>query len=261
MMDRIANAFAQSKEMNKHLLIGYLTAGDPAIGDTVALAKKMLDGGVGLLEFGLPYSDPLADGPVLQAAATRALATGMTPDKVFSMVETLREDTDKPIVLLVYFNTILNYGQERFAKQCKKSGVDGLVVPDMPMEHRTELVEAMRKVNSQGPVLSLIPLVSEHSHSRIADIVKDMSGFIYCVSYSGVTGKQGKFGEQITNFLEEVKSYTDLPLAVGFGIRTRKDVEYLSQFAEGIIVGTGIMQIAIDGGADAVVEYIRKELT
>ncbi|QRN86592.1 tryptophan synthase subunit alpha [Clostridia bacterium] len=259
-MDRIANAFARSKKENKHLLIGYVTAGDPAIGDTVALASKMMESGVGLLEFGLPYSDPLADGPLLQEAATRSLKNGTTPDTVFSMVKSLREDSDKPIVLLVYYNTILNYGEKQFANQCKKCGVDGLVVPDLPMEHREGLVRAIHNTNKEGPVLSLVPLVSEHSHERIETIVKGMSGFVYCVSYSGVTGKQGCFDQKVVDFLQEVRSYTDLPLAVGFGIRTKKDVDYLSQYANGIIVGTGIMRKAVDEGTEKVVEYIRTEL-
>ena len=260
-MDRIAKAFEISKERNRHLLIGYLTAGDPAIGDSVSLAKEMLRHGVGLLEFGVPYSDPLADGEVLQEAAARSLENGTTPDDVFSMVEKLREETEKPIVLLVYYNTILNYGLERFTLHAKHSGVDGLVVPDLPLEHRSELVEQIQERNKEGMLLSLIPLVSEHSHQRIKEIVKGMSGFVYCVSYSGVTGKQGAFDERISGFLKEVRQYTDLPLAVGFGIRSRADVDYLSEFAEGIIVGTGIMKKAIEKGEEGVVDYIRKELT
>ncbi len=256
-MDRIKETFqAQS---GKKVLIGYLTAGDPFIGDTVRLGTKMLATGMDILELGVPYSDPLADGPVLQQAAIRAIQSGTTPGCVFNMVRKIRNETEKPIVLLVYYNTILTYGIEEFVRASRSAGVDGLVVPDLPMEHREPLRIEMKRKNEQETEFSLIPLVSKQSHCRIREILKDMTGFVYCVSYSGVTGGKAHFDQEVLSFLEEVRGESHLPIAVGFGIRNHEDMLRLQGKVDGMIVGTAIMEKAKEG-EDVLLRFIESEL-
>ena len=252
---RLEAVFAQNKRAGRHTLIGYLTAGDPRCPDTVELAFKMKDAGVDIVELGVPYSDPLADGPVLQEAATRALSAGVTPDRVLAMAAAIQSRSDLPVVLLVYYNTVHHYGLESFAKAAEAAGVDGLVIPDLPLEERAPLMEVL------GPV-ALIPLVALSSGSRIPAILEGARGFVYCVSSRGVTGERDTFGQEVPAFLEEVRRHTELPLAVGFGISRREHVELFAHLADGVIVGTALMKKASLHPEDPgeVLRYIREEL-
>lgn len=242
MTDRMKKLFDASRRDDEPVLIGYLTAGDPAIGSTVECALDIIDAGVGLVELGVPYSDPLADGPVLQEAADRSLKAGTRPHDVLNMAAAIRERSDAPVVLLVYVNTLLSYGYRRFLQRAAQCGVDGIVVPDLPVEHRQELLASIRKEQTTP---ALIPLVSPASGAeRIRATTQGMRGFVYCVAYAGVTGEQGEHKTDL-DYLDEVARCTDLPRAVGFGIRTRSDIQRLEGHAEAVIVGTRLMEEAV----------------
>ncbi len=253
--NRLESVFAENKRAGRHTLIGYLTAGDPRCPDTVELALQMQEAGVDIVELGVPYSDPLADGPVLQEAATRALEAGTSPDRVLAMAAAIRSQSGLPVVLLVYYNTVHHYGLERFARAAEDAGVDGLVIPDLPLEERGPLIKVL------GPV-ALIPLVALSSGSRIPAIVQGARGFVYCVSSRGVTGERESFDQEVPAFLEEVRRHTALPLAVGFGISRREHVELFAKVADGVIVGTALMKKASLHPEDPeeVLRYIREEL-
>ena len=256
-MERLEEVFTRNRKEGRHTLIGYLTAGDPAAPDTVEMALAMEEAGVDVLELGVPFSDPLADGPVLMAAASRALEAGTTPEKVLAMGAAIRKRSRMPLVLLMYYNSILHYGAERFAGAAREAGIDALVVPDLPLEEQQELKEALEESH-----MALIPLVSMDSGDRLPRILRNARGFVYCVSAGGVTGIREEFSRESREYLSRVRELTDLPLAVGFGISRRQDVEFFSPHCDGVIVGTAIMKEATrpGGGQMAVTDYIRREL-
>ncbi|AKL93956.1 tryptophan synthase alpha chain TrpA [Clostridium aceticum] len=237
MKSRITKKFQQLKEENKKALITYITAGDPDLDTTHHLVLEMERAGADIIELGIPYSDPLADGPVIQRAAQRALEAGANISSIFQLVEKLREKTQIPLVFLVYYNCVFKYGIERFLDNCCRSGIDGLIIPDLPLEERRELQEIMK-----GYPIDLIPLVAPTSEERIEAIVKDAEGFIYCISSMGVTGRRQGFDINLDNFLQKVRKYTDVPLALGFGISTPEMVESLKHLCDALIVGSAIIE-------------------
>ena len=252
-MNRIEAKFAELKAQGKTAFIGYLTAGDPSIEKTVELALAIEQAGADIIEIGIPYSDPLADGPVIQQAGLRAFKGGVTVDKVFCAAERLRKEIAIPLLFLVYFNTIYNIGCGEFSKRCKKAGIDGLIVPDLPLEERDEL-----KVYTDEQDICLIPLVAPTSKDRVAQIAKGSKGFVYCVSTMGVTGMRSEFRKDISDYLNDVKSQTDLPVAVGFGISSKDSARFFSQYADGVIVGSAIVD-KIDeskGDPDEIKRYV-----
>jgi len=210
-MNRIEKKF---KELgDKKALITYITAGDPGLDQTEQLIYAMENGGADIIELGIPYSDPIADGPVIQAAGKRALDNGTRLFKVFEVVKNAREKTEIPLVFLIYFNTILSQEIEKFIKKCEEAGVDGLIIPDLPLEEREE-VRGLMGVSG----VDLIPLVAPNSKKRLGNIINQGGGgFVYCISSFGVTGVRDNFDVDLKGFLEEVRAETDLPLAVGFG--------------------------------------------
>lgn len=243
-MNRIEKKFKELGE--KKALITYITAGDPALDQTEELIYAMERGGADIIELGIPYSDPIADGPVIQAAGKRALDNGTRISKVFDIVKKTREKTEIPLVFLIYFNTILSQGIEKFIKKCQETGVDGLIIPDLPLEERDEIRELM-----EGRGVDLIPLVAPNSRDRLGDIINQGgSGFVYCISSFGVTGVRDNFDVDLKSFLEEVRAETDLPLAVGFGISTREHVEKIHGIADGAIVGSAIVKLAHETNSD-----------
>jgi len=236
-MNRIEKKYKELGE--KKALITYVTAGDPSLEKTEELIYAMERGGADIIELGVPYSDPIADGPVIQAADQRALDNGTTLSGVFEVVRNARKNTDIPLVFLIYFNTILSQGVEKFVKKCEETGIDGLIIPDLPLEERGEISEFLK-----GSSIDLIPLVAPNSKERLGDIInKGGSGFVYCISSFGVTGVRDNFEVDIKGFLEEVRAVTDLPLAVGFGISNRKHVEDMHKIADGAIVGSAIVKL------------------
>ncbi|AOY75812.1 tryptophan synthase subunit alpha [Clostridium formicaceticum] len=242
MKSRITKKFQGLKEENKKALITYVTAGDPDLDTTYHLVLEMERAGADIIELGIPYSDPLADGPVIQRAAERALKAGANITSIFQLVAKLREKTQIPLVFLVYYNCVFKYGMERFLDNCRQSGIDGLVIPDLPLEERKELQEMMKDYP-----IDLIPLVAPTSEGRIEEIVKDTEGFIYCISSTGVTGTRQGFEINLDNFLQKVRKYTDVPLALGFGISTPEMIESLKHLCDGLIVGSAIIEKIEEG--------------
>jgi len=254
-MNRIEKKF---KELgDKKALITYITAGDPDLGQTEQLIYAMERGGADIIELGIPYSDPIADGPVIQAAGKRALDNGTRLFKVFEVVKKTREKTEIPLVFLIYFNTILSQGIENFIKKCQEVGVDGLIIPDLPLEERGEIGGLLGESG-----VDLIPLVAPNSKDRLGDIINQGgSGFVYCISSFGVTGVRDNFDVDLKSFLEEVRAETDLPLAVGFGISSREHVEKIHKIADGAIVGSAIVKLIHETNGDPkVIERKVREL-
>lgn len=237
MNSRIKKKFNQIKEEKRKALITYITSGDPSLDTTMELVLAMEKAGADIVELGIPYSDPLADGPVIQRASSRALSQGINVESIFSMVSTLRSKTEIPLVFLVYCNTVFSYGVEKFLDKCKKCGIDGLIIPDLPLEERKILNEMMKDYP-----IDLIALVAPTSHSRIESIVKEGKGFIYCISSKGVTGTREAFDEGLESFMEDVRKYSKIPLAIGFGISDAESVRNLKGLADGLIVGSAIVK-------------------
>ena len=255
-MNRIEATFLKLKKESKKAHISFLTAGDPSVEKSYELIKALIAGGSDIVEIGVPYSDPLADGPVIQAAATRALAAGITVDQVFELVTKVRKDESLPLVFLMYINTLLVYGKEKFIAKCVEAGVDGLIIPDLPYEEQDEVLPLM-----QANQIELIPLVAPTSKDRVAKITAASKGFVYCVSSMGVTGRNSEFHSGIDAYIEDVRSQTDLPLAIGFGISNNDDVRRFEKIADGVIVGSAIVkQIEASKGDPEVVKNFVKRL-
>ncbi len=236
-MNRIDAVFKDRMKKGKMVFIGYLTAGYPAPGKTPSLIKAAEEGGADIIEIGIPYSDPLADGPIIQSASQKALLNGVNVESIFESVVKIRGQTNIPLLFMAYFSTIFKYGIERFISRCAVTGIDGIIVPDMPLEERDEILGYLK-----GSDLCFIPLVAPTSDERIADILKDTGGFVYCVSTLGVTGMNGNFHRDITQYLDRVKELSDIPVCVGFGISKREDVEKLRQHVDGVIVGSALLK-------------------
>lgn len=249
-MSRIKEAF-----QNKKCFIAFLTAGDPSLDKTREFVLEMEKNGADIIEIGIPFSDPIAEGPVIQAANVRALKNGCTLPKIFTMVEELRKDTRIPIVFLTYANPVFNYGYDAFCKKCKEVGVDGMIIQDMPYEESGEIREYTDKYD-----LDLIRLIAPTSMDRIAKLSKDTTGYVYLVSSMGITGMRDNIRTAIDDMVEEIRKNTDTPVAVGFGIHTREQVVEYENVADGVIVGSAIVNIIGEYGVDAapqVGEFVR----
>jgi tryptophan synthase alpha chain len=236
-MNRIEEVLNAKKQENKKSFIGYLTAGDPSIEHLPSLVKALEKGGCDVIEIGVPFSDPLADGPVIQAAGQRAIEGGTSIYKIFDSLSTFRQTIHVPIAFLVYYNTLTIYGIEAFVKKCLEVGIDGLIIPDLPFEEQKELADFL-----VGSSIALIPFATPTSKERMSFTLKNGSGFVYTVSSMGVTGRLSEFHADLENYINEVKSYTSLPVAIGFGISTTDDVKRMSRLADAVIVGTEIVQ-------------------
>ena len=234
-MNRINECFNKLKEEGKTAFIPYITGGDTSLKKTKKHFKVLEESGADIIEIGIPFSDPLADGPVIQAAAQRALDNGTNARDIIRLTAEIREESETPIVYLVYTNTILTYGTEQFIEDARKAGVDGLIIPDLPYEEREEVTMYLHDDS-----IALIPLVAPTSMDRIESIVQGTAGFVYCVSSLGVTGGDSFYGG-IEEYLSDVRSKTDLPIAIGFGIRTREDVVRFSPYVDGVICGSAIV--------------------
>jgi tryptophan synthase alpha chain len=233
--NRIDRLFA---DRTKKRFIPYLTAGDPSLEVTARLIPALVEAGADLLELGVPYSDPLADGPTIQRASQRSLAAGTTIVDVLHLVGRMRErGIAIPLVLFSYYNPLLQYGLDRFFADLAACGADGIVIPDLPVEENRE---AMRAAKQHG--MHLISLVAPTSEARIAMIGEQASGFLYCVSSLGVTGVRESLRADLGQFLQKVKASTQTPIAVGFGISTPEQVSLVAEHADGVVVGSAIVQ-------------------
>ena len=246
-MSKIANAFEDGTAF-----IGFLTAGDPTIDKTVEFILAMDEAGCDLIEIGIPFSDPMAEGVVIQDANVRALKHNTTTDDVFDIVRRVREKSDVPLVFLTYINPVFFYGYEKFFKKCNELGVDGIISPDLPFEEKGEIADIAREND-----VDVISLIAPTSKQRIQMIANDATGFIYVVSSLGVTGMRAEIKTDLNSILEHIREVTDLPLAVGFGINTSEQASEIGKIADGVIVGSAIVKIIGEYGEDAT-EHIRE---
>lgn len=236
---RIEKVLRSSIEEGKKSLIIYITAGDPDLKVSEELVYTIDKAGADILELGIPFSDPLADGPTIQQASQRALNGKVTIPKILSTIERIRKKSSVPIALMTYYNPIFQYGLDRFVIDCKAVGVDGLIVPDLPFEESEELREITDK---RG--LELIQFVTLTSTTeRIGSIVQIARGFIYCVSVTGVTGVRASFPREIVRIIEKIRFYTDMPLAIGFGISNPEQAKEATKYADAVIVGSAVVKI------------------
>ncbi|HCW52383.1 MAG TPA: tryptophan synthase subunit alpha [Clostridium sp.] len=250
-MNRIDISFKKLKDENKKALIPFVSFGAGLSVDEIAeLVLKMGEKGVAAVEIGIPFSDPLADGPVIQNAYTKALNDGVKLKTVFDAVKKIRNSSEVPVVLMVYYNIVYCKGVEIFLKEAAESGVDGLIVPDIPLEERSELQNACMENN-----IYLIPLVARTSKNRIAKITENAKGFIYCVSTNGTTGERASFDDQVSEYLQEVRNIVDIPICLGFGISSKETVREVKDNCDGVIVGSAIVK-RMSSGIDAVLKFI-----
>lgn len=250
-MNNIADAFC-----GKKAFIPFITAGDPDLETTEQILLAMQENGADLIEVGIPFSDPIAEGPVIQQADERALASGTTTDKIFTMLEKIKDQMHVPMVFMTYANVIFAYGTEAFAGRAKELGMAGVIVPDVPFEEKKEMEDVFGKYG-----LDVISLIAPTSKERIREIAADAKGFVYCVSSLGVTGMRETVGGGVADMIREVKRVQDIPCAVGFGISTPKQAGEMSMISDGVIVGRAIVKIVAEHGRDSaehVGAYVRE---
>lgn len=249
-MSRTAEAFH-----NKKAFIPFITCGDPDLETTGKIVREMEKSGADLIELGIPFSDPTAEGPVIQGANIRALTGGVTTEKIFAFVRELRQDVKIPLVFMTYANVVYSYGTEKFAASCAEVGIDGLILPDVPFEEKEEFAGVCSQYG-----LDFISLIAPTSRDRIAMIAKEAKGFLYVVSSLGVTGMRSEITTDIGSIIQLIKENTDLPCAVGFGISTPRQAAEMAQWADGVIVGSAIVKLAGQYGKEAagpVGEYVK----
>ena len=240
-MSNIAKAFEGGKAF-----IPFVTCGDPDLETTAKIVREMAANGADLIELGIPFSDPTAEGPVIQGANIRALSGGVTTDKIFDFVRELRKDLSVPLVFMTYANVVFSYGAERFIGTCRQIGIDGLILPDLPYEEKDEFLPVCRQYD-----VDLISLIAPTSADRAAMIAKDADGFIYIVSSLGVTGERAQITTDISKLVSVILENTSIPCAVGFGISTPEQAKSMSQYADGVIVGSAIVRKIAQYGKDS----------
>ncbi|WDE08982.1 tryptophan synthase subunit alpha [Thalassomonas viridans] len=239
-MSRIAEVFANKKAAGEKALIPYITLGFPGLDSGIGLVKELAQSGADIIEVGVPFSDPLADGPTIQASSHQAIENGMTLALAFEQLEQIRyrQKSGVPLVMMTYFNIIFNYGLEQFAAKAAECQLDGVVIPDLPFDESAEFKAIL---SARG--IDLIFLITPNSkEERIRDICERASGFIYLVSVNGVTGGRSDLPEDTRAFVEKVRRYTDLPLALGFGISGPDTAKQAAQLTDGVIVGSALIQ-------------------
>ena len=240
-MSKIHEAFE-----DKRAFIAFLTGGDPDFETSVNLIKEVAKAGADLIEIGIPFSDPIAEGPVIQEANIRALSGGMTTDRIFDLVKEVRKDVTVPLVFLTYLNPVYHYGPEKFFRSCKDTGINGIIIPDMPFEEKGEILESAKKYG-----VELISLIAPTSDERIKMIAREAEGFIYVVSSLGVTGVRSEIKTDLKSIVESIREVTQIPTAIGFGISTPEQAEKMARTADGVIVGSAMVKIVAKYGKDA----------
>lgn len=257
-LNRIDKMFEVLRAKHETAMISFITAGDPDLGTTADLVLAMEKAGADIIELGIPYSDPLADGVVIQESSARALKNGATITKIMETVKKIRHQSSIPLVYLVYYNSVFKYGIEKFLEESNAAGIDGLIIPDLPIEERSEMLEKANEYN-----IALIPLVAPTSKERIKGILDSGKGFVYCVSTTGVTGVRSKIGTNVENYMKLVGSFTSLPRALGFGISGPEMAKEYKPYCDGIIVGSAIVKkIAeaknIEDAVKSVYEFVKE---
>ena len=249
-MSNIAKAFEKGKAF-----IPFITCGDPDLETTGKIVREAVKSGADLIELGIPFSDPTAEGPVIQGANIRALAGGVTTDKIFDFVRELRTDVTIPLVFMTYANVVFSYGAEKFISACAQIGIDGIILPDLPFEEKEEFQPICKKYG-----VDLISLIAPTSNERIAMIAKEAEGFLYVVSSLGVTGTRSEITTDLTSIIKVVRENTDIPCAIGFGISTPQQAKKMAEISDGAIVGSAIIKLIGKYGAnadEAVGEYVK----
>ena len=250
-MSNIRKAFENGKAF-----IPFITCGDPDLETTGKVVREAAKNGADLIELGIPFSDPTAEGPVIQGANIRALAGGVTTDKIFDFVRELRKDITIPLVFMTYANVVFSYGTERFVSACAEIGIDGIILPDLPFEEKNEFQPICRKYG-----VDLISLIAPTSNERIAMIAREAEGFLYIVSSLGVTGTRSEITTDLATIVKVVRQNTDIPCAIGFGISTPEQAKKMASVSDGAIVGSAIIKLIEMYGknsAEAVGEYVKK---
>ncbi len=251
-MNRIDITLKKITQENKKALITFVTAGDPDLDTTEQLVYAMEEAGADIIELGVPFSDPVAEGPIIQAASERALQSGTRLAEIFALVARLRRKTQMPLLLMMYRNSIFKFGEERFFEECSKNGIDGVIVPDMPFEEKDEIAEFADKYK-----VHIIDLVAPTSQKRIEMIASQSKGFLYCVSSLGVTGQRSSFSTDFKSFFEEIHRYSSAPAALGFGISTAEQAKEFKKYCDAIIVGSAIVKIVGEYGKASVQQVKR----
>ena len=249
-MSKIKEAFANGKAF-----IPFITCGDPNLDTTKKIVRSMVESGADLIELGIPFSDPTAEGPVIQGANLRALSGGVTTDKIFDMVKELRQDLTVPMVFMTYANVVFSYDAEKFIRTCSEIGIDGLILPDLPFEEKGAFDDTCKKYG-----VDLISLIAPTSENRVAMIAREAEGFIYIVSSLGVTGVRSEINTDIASLVKLVRENTSVPCAVGFGISTPEQAARMAGISDGAIVGSAIIKLIEKYGKDAaepVGEYVK----
>ena len=253
-MSKIKSSFENGKAF-----IPFITCGDPDLETTEKIVREAVINGADLIELGIPFSDPTAEGPVIQGANIRALAGGVTTDKIFELVKRLRKNLSIPMVFMTYANVVFSYGAEKFISTCHDIGIDGLILPDLPFEEKDEFLPICDKYD-----IDLISLIAPTSDKRVGMISKEAKGFIYIVSSLGVTGTRSEITTDLDTLVSVVRQNTDVPCAIGFGISTPEQASKMASLSDGAIVGSAIIKIIEKYGKDApkhVGEYIRSMKT
>lgn len=249
-MSKIKTAFANGKAF-----IAFITCGDPDLETTAAAVRAAVENGADLIELGIPFSDPTAEGPVIQGANIRALQGGVTTDQIFAFVKELRKEIKVPMVFMTYANVVFSYGAESFISTCREIEMDGLILPDLPFEEKEEFLPLCHQYG-----IDLISLIAPTSADRIAMIAKEAEGFLYVVSSLGVTGTRSEIKTDLASIMEVVRQNTDIPCAIGFGISTPEQAKKMAELADGVIVGSAIIKLIEKYGKDApkyVGEYVK----
>ena len=250
-MSKIASAFEKGKAF-----IAFITCGDPDLETTAAVVRAAVENGADLIELGIPFSDPTAEGPVIQGANLRALDGGVTTDRIFDLVRELRRDVTVPMVFMTYANVVFSYGADRFLSTCRAVGIDGLILPDLPYEEKEEFLPDCRRYG-----VDLISLIAPTSENRIAMIAREAEGFLYVVSSLGVTGTRSEIKTDLASIVEVIRQNTRIPCAIGFGISTPEQAKAMAGLSDGAIVGSAIIKLIEKHGKDAaapVGEYVRR---
>lgn len=249
-MSNIKEAFENGKAF-----IAFVTCGDPDLETTAKVVRAAVENGADLIELGIPFSDPTAEGPVIQGANLRALRGGITTDKIFAFVKELRRDVKVPMVFMTYANVVFSYGAEKFISTCRDIGIDGLILPDLPFEEKEEILLTCRQYD-----VNLISLIAPTSENRISMIAREAEGFIYIVSSLGVTGTRSEIRTDLSSIVKVVRENTKVPCAIGFGISTPEQAKKMADISDGAIVGSAIVKLIEKYGTDApehVAEYVK----
>lgn len=249
-INEIENAFSNGKAF-----IGFLTAGDPTIEKTVEYVLAMEAAGCDLIEIGIPFSDPVAEGPVIQEANLRALSNNTNTDDVFEAIKQIREQSNIPLVFLTYINPVFYYGYENFFSKCKDLNINGIISPDLPYDEKDEIFDIATKYD-----VDIISLIAPTSSERIQMIASEATGFIYFVSSMGVTGMRSEIKTDLESIISDIKEVTNIPVAVGFGINTPEQAQNISKIADGVIVGSAIVNIIAEHGENAkqpIINYVK----